>query len=381
MEGGMVKILHTGDLHLDAPFSLYDVRKAQARKNELRGVFSSIVFYAKTEKVDMVIISGDFFDHGFVTKETLEHINGQFESAPACKFVIAPGNHDCADPKSPYKKAVFPPNVYIFGSEELSKFEFSDIGVDVYGWAFTSPEMEKCPIEHYVKVNPERINILACHGDMLTKNSRSCPLTTDDIARSNCDYAALGHIHAGTEAKRAGNTYYAYCGCPEGRSFDECGTKGAIICTFERQSGGFLKTDFIYKRFCRRKYEKLTVDITGAGSRSEVISAIKTAMTKKSVGADTLLRVTLTGAVSPVAELKTDRITDGDIGVFYLELRDETSPVLSADILRDDLSIKGAFYRELLPKLESDDPEERRAASMALKYGLAALSGSDVVDF
>ena len=31
------------------------------------------------------------------------------------------------------------------------------------------------------------------------------------------------------------------------------------------------------------------------------------------------MRVTLTGAVSPVAELKTDRITDGDIGVFYLD--------------------------------------------------------------
>ena len=104
-------------------------------------------------------------------------------------------------------------------------------------------------------------------------------------------------------------------------------------------------------------------------------------MAKKSVGADTLLRVTLTGAVSPEAELKTDRINEGDIGVFYLELRDETSPVFSADALRDDLSIKGAFYRELLPKLESENPEERKAASLALKYGLAALSGSDVVDF
>ena len=196
------------------------------------------------------------------------------------------------------------------------------------------------------------------------------------------DYAALGHIHNAEDYMgSAGRCTYAYCGCPEGRSFDECGTKGAIICTFERQSGGVLKTDFIYKRFCRRKYEKLTVDVTGAETKSDIISAIKAAMTKKNVGADTLLRVTLTGAVSPLAELKTDRITDGDIGVFYLELRDETSPVLSADVLRDDLSIKGAFYRELLPKLESDDPEERRAASMALKYGLAALSGSDVVDF
>ena len=377
----MVKIIHTGDIHLDAPFSLYDPRKAQARKNELRGVFSSIVVYAKTEKADMVIISGDFFDHGYVTKETLAHINEQFSSAPDCKFVIAPGNHDCADAKSPYKKAVFPPNVYIFESEELSKFEFPDIGVDVYGWAFTSPQMDKCPIEHYVTVNPERINILACHGDMLTKNSHSCPITNDDIARSNCDYAALGHIHAGTEVKRAGNTYYAYCGCPEGRSFDECGTKGAIICTFERQSGGIIKTDFNYKRFCRRRYEKLSIDITGADGQSAVINAIKAAMIKKNIGSDTLLRVTLTGAVSPEAQLCTEKITESDIGVFYLELRDETLPVFSSEALKDDLSLKGALFRELLPKLESDDPEVRKTAAEALRYGLAALSGSDVIDF
>lgn len=116
----------------------------------------------------MVIISGDFFDHGYVTKETLAHINEQFSSAPDCKFVIAPGNHDCADAKARIKSGFSSERLY-FESEELSKFEFPDIGVDVYGWAFTSPQMDKCPIEHYVTVNPERINILACHGDMLTK--------------------------------------------------------------------------------------------------------------------------------------------------------------------------------------------------------------------
>lgn len=377
----MPKIIHTADLHLDAPFSLFDVQKAQARKNELRGVFSSIVMYAKTEKADMVIISGDLFDHGFVTKETMNLITGQIASVPECRFVIAPGNHDCADARSPYLKTVFPENTYIFTSEKLSKFEFPDIGVDVYGWAFVGDRMEANPLEHHIAVNPDRINILAAHADLLSKTSGKCPITTDDIAKSNCDYAALGHVHAGTEVKRAGNTYYAYCGCPEGRSFDECGTKGAIIGEFERQPGGVLKTDFVYKRFCRRRYEKFSLDVTAATSREEITSKIKSETAKRNIGADTLLRITLTGSVSPDAELRISSINETDAGVFYLEIIDDTVPLLSTEELKNDLSVKGALFRELLPKLQSENEAERRLASEALRYGLAALSGSDIIDF
>ena len=129
----MPKIIHAADIHLDAPFSLFDVQKAQVRKNELRGAFTSMILYAKTEKADMVIISGDLFDSGFATKETMALITSQFASLPECKFVIVPGNHDPITPRSPYKKEVFPPNVYIFEDEKISKFSFDDIGVDVYG--------------------------------------------------------------------------------------------------------------------------------------------------------------------------------------------------------------------------------------------------------
>ena len=44
----MPKIIHAADIHLDAPFSLFDVQKAQVRKNELRGAFTSMILYAKT---------------------------------------------------------------------------------------------------------------------------------------------------------------------------------------------------------------------------------------------------------------------------------------------------------------------------------------------
>lgn len=379
----MPKIIHTADIHLDSPFALFDVQKAQARKNELRGVFTSLVMFAKTEKADLVIIAGDLFDSEFVTRETVELITTQFASVPDCRFVITPGNHDPATQRGPYLKSVFPKNVYVFTGKELSKFEFPEINTDVYGWGYTGEPMYENPIRHHVSVNPERINILACHADMTsgTKNGTCPPLTTDDIARSNCDYAALGHIHTGTEVKRAGSTYFAYSGCLEGRSFDECGAKGAIICDLEKQPDGLVKADFSYKRFCRRRYEKFDLDVTAAESRDEVIAKIRSAFPSHNIGKETILRVTLTGMVSPGTDLRTDKITCEDLGVFYLEIKDKTLPLLSYEELKNDLSVKGALFRELLPKLQSEDEHEHMLATQALRYGLAALSGSDVVDF
>jgi hypothetical protein len=49
--------------------------------------------------------------------------------------------------------------------------------------------------------------------------------------------------------------------------------------------------------------------------------------------------------------------------------------VYSADELKNDLSIRGAFYRALLPKLESADADERATAADALRIGLLALDG------
>ena len=117
----MPKILHIGDIHLDSPFSLLDVEKSQARRNELRGTFTSIMMYAKMKEADVVIIAGDLFDSEFVTRETMSLIVSQFAGNPNCRFVITPGNHDPATPKSAYLKTKFPENVYIFKNENIEK--------------------------------------------------------------------------------------------------------------------------------------------------------------------------------------------------------------------------------------------------------------------
>ena len=376
----MPKIIHAADLHLDAPFSLFDVQKAQVRKNELRGSFASLVLFAKTEKADVVILSGDLFDSGFVTKETTALMISQFASFPECRFVIAPGNHDYISPRSPYKKELFPPNVYIFEDEKITRFSFPEIGVDIYGFAYTSESYTENPLLQVIPMDRGRINILAAHADLGASHSKYCPLTVADISRSGFDYVALGHIHKGGEIGISGNTYYAYSGCLEGRSFDECGMKGVILCEMTKQAGR-LTASFANKRICRRYYEKTTVDITGVTTQEELYERVRSAVASEGYGADTLLRVRLTGRISPEAPVSEKVLTENALGVYYLEVDNASLPLLDYENLKNDISIRGAFFRELLPLLESEDEAQRKTAADALRYGLAALDGGDVVDF
>ncbi len=375
----MIKILHTADIHLDSPFSLLDVKKAQTRKAELRGTFTSMMLYAKTERFDIVILAGDVFDNEYATKETMELMISQFEQNPECRFIIAPGNHDPLTQKSPYRKVDFPSNVYIFASEDVTKFSFDDIGVDVYGWAFTEPTKSENPLRRgKIELDRDKINILAVHADMTAAQSDNCPMTEDDIANSGFDYVALGHIHAGGEVRRAGHTYYAYSGCLEGRSFDECGVKGAIVCKINAGGGAHTEFTFGQKRFSRRRYEKGAVDVTDTNDTDEVVAKIKTLITNHAMGEDTLLRLRLFGTVTPSWKIDIHSLTAQLFGLYYLEVRDETQPILDYGELMNDISIRGAFFRELLPKLKSENAEERKIAAAALRYGLSVLAGNDV---
>ena len=373
----MVKILHTADIHLDSPFSLLDVKKAQARKAEMRGTFSSMMLYAKMEKYDIVLMAGDLFDSEFATKETLETMAEQFASAPDCRFVIAPGNHDPLTPRSPYRKVEFPSNVYIFATDDMGKFSFDDIGVDVYGWAFTETEKHDNPLRlGKVALDRNKLNILCIHADITSADSPYCPISEDDIEKSGFDYIAMGHVHAGGEVKRIGQTYYAYSGCLEGRSFDECGQKGVIVIKTESDDMG-KGMRFGFKRFSRRRFEKAKLDISGASGTADVSERIRELVSSRGYGEDTMLRISLRGVVSPSARIDTDSFEAEKFGLFYLEVRNDTSPTLDEAALMNDISIRGALYRELLPKLKSDDEKTRRIAAAALRYGLAALEGEE----
>ena len=110
----MLKILHTGDFHLDSPFTGVDLPTGERLRGELRKIFTDVVALASEH--DMLLISGDLFDCGYVSPDTLELVRDKLEEYGK-PVVIAPGNHDPYSSGSIWTAAPWSDNVYIFDSE------------------------------------------------------------------------------------------------------------------------------------------------------------------------------------------------------------------------------------------------------------------------
>lgn len=374
----MIKILHCADLHLDSPLSVLDISKAEARRRDLRAALTSLTMFIKANAVDFLLIAGDLFDGEFVSRETVELLCREFAAIPDCRVIIAPGNHDPYTFSSYYRQMNFPENVYVFDSETVKSFDFPDKNTTVYGWAFTSDELRSCPLESFEVASRDRINLLVAHGDFDVSESKYCPIPSKTLAACGFDYAALGHVHMHSGVNPLGDGYVSYSGCLEGRGFDECGIKGAVLAVAEKKD----RLDFAakFERFCKRYYEITECDVSGAESNAEVLEKLGALVKDAHYGDDVALRVRLVGNVASDFKISQSFICEQFPQLYRLELVDETAPLANSGRLAADPTLRGAYYRSLAPMLESDDANEREIAAMALRYGLAALAGNDIAD-
>lgn len=379
----MLKIIHTADIHLDSPFRMEDLQKAQARKIELRAAFSSLMLWAKTEQADIMLIAGDLFDSPHPTPDAVAFVVSQFAANPNCRFIISPGNHDFAASDSVYAKTTFPENVSVFTSQTLSCLHFDNIAghaVDVYGYAFTSPILDRNPFSGVSISKSDTVTLLCGHGTLGADNGKDCPIKTEDIRKSGFDYVALGHVHNNPGIQKIENTYYGYSGSLEPRAFNDRGERGAFLAEADKKDGVFTCRPTFF-RLCKRIYAVESVNLTGATTKDEVLSKVNALFKQKGFGKDTLLRLTLEGSLAAHLDISSLGLGSLTSGLYYCEIRDHTSPNYDLNALRSDPTIKGELVRTLTPLLESEDENHRILAARALKYALSALAGNDVSDF
>lgn len=375
MKDNKIKIFHTGDFHLDSPFSACDVKQSDIRRAELRNSFSASLMKAKADGCDLVLIAGDLFDCGYVTAETVKMTFIAIEKC-ALPVVVTPGNHDPFERNGIYDRLEKPENLFVFSSNELSRLDFNEIGVSVHGYAFTSDRLDVSPVTpEKIDLHPTNANVLLAHGDIYSPISKYAPISPSVIEASGFDYVALGHIHKAEVPTRMGRALVSYCGFPEGRGFDELGFGGAIEVTIDRTTNA-VSTERV--TLSSRRYMIESVDVTGAGSSRDLVSAIERFVSESGFGKETSLRIFLTGAVSPDTSFELP-IDAESLGLSMLEIENRTSPVYDAVLLESDISLRGALYRQLLPALRSADSRERAVASEALRIGLAALDGKQIL--
>jgi len=375
----MLKFIHCADLHIDGQVSAGTRELSAVLKKELFSILERICAEAEKREASLVLIAGDLFDRANVSRESADAVLNCFRAHPDLDFVISPGNHDHAAEGGIYKKAEFPPNVRVFLKDEPQKISFKSLGADVYGYAFTAPTMEKYPFAGVRPEDVERINLLLAHGDIYSVLSPYCPISTKDLSESGFDYIALGHVHQSEGIEKLGQSYYGYSGTPMGHDFGECGIKGVYCCELEKEEG-----------ICRLKTEKIVIspyhfeseelDVSGCGDNESICERIEAFLKDKGYGEHTLLRLKLKGRIPIDVKVSPALICGRINGTAYLELSDGTLPLYDEKELKADPTVRGVFFEKLLPKLEEGSPEERETAALALRYGLAALSGNSLTE-
>lgn len=360
----MLNIIHGADFHLDSPFAGLTPDQAARRRGEQRELLDRLAGLAGEKKADLVLLSGDLLDSGRVFRETAQALAQSLGSIP-CPVFIAPGNHDCYSARCVYATLDWPDNVHIFCTPQIEAVELPALGCTVYGRAFTAPRQEDSPLSGFRAGGPERgLRLMCLHGDVAPQSAYG-PISPEEIAASGLDYLALGHIHQGTGLNRAGDTFWAYPGCPEGRGFDEPGEKGVLLLEAEP---GHVAAQFV--PLCRRRYELLEVDVTGA---EHILSAVTAALPPDT--GDDIYRITLTGE-GRAPDL--DGLTRALAPRFYgLTLRDRTRLPQDLWARRDEDTLTGLFLQIMWERCR--EGPEQPVNQLAARFGLAALeNGEDV---
>lgn len=344
-----MKILHSADLHLDAPFAGRSAREAEFLRRELLAVPEKLADICLSRQCDLVLLAGDLFD-GAYSRESYRVLYASLERMAVPVF-ISPGNHDHCGVDSPWEREIWPENVRIFTKERLEAVVLPELNCRIYGAGYQGMDCSGL-LDGFIPEGPEKYQIGLLHADPTQAATPYCPMTTEQVRRSGLQYLALGHVHK-SGSFRAGETLCAWPGCPMGRGYDETGEKGALIVTLDETA----TAEFVPLNTPR--FYDLQSD---AQSWKSLLPP---------AGSNDFYRITLTG-------YRTGEKAGVPAGFPHLELRDNTVP--EADLWGNagEDTLEGIYFGMLRSALEAGDEAQQRRVRLAAEISRQILDGQEV---
>lgn len=359
-----MKLIHCADLHLDSKMETNLTREqARQRRDELLQTFAGMAEYAKSNCVRAIIIAGDMFDTANTEQKRVKNrVLELIYNAPEIDFIYLRGNHDRAD----YILSIDdrPSNLRVF-SDSWTSFRYGRVVV-------TGRELTKdAPVGVYdeLSLGADDINIVTLHGQTAAYDTRAGGelISLPRLQNKYIDYLALGHLHEYQREKLDNRGVYCYCGCLEGRGFDECGQKGFVL--LEARDDG-VKSQFIPA--ARRTFHEIHVSLSAAVNETQMLDRIMAAVSD--IPSDDLVKVVLTGEMDEEADVDTDYILRRlEPLFFFVKVHDRTQLRIDYTRYRNDVSLKGEFIR-CVEAMDTPD-EEKRAIILT---GIRALAGREL---
>ena len=348
-----MKFIHCSDIHLDSKMER-NLTAAQARERnaEVCATFARMAAFAAQQDVTAVLMAGDLFDTQRATAQTVGFVLDTIRNVPNVDFLYLRGNHDV----SAFEGWDLPENFKTFGD----------------GWTYhrygevVIAGMEQEPAYDALNLPEDTVNIVTLHGQISTQPGEEL-IALPLLKRKNIDYLALGHIHSYQTGKLDDRGTWCYCGCLEGRGFDELGAKGFVLVNVENKN---VSHEFV--PFARRTLEEVAVDITDLVTVSQILAAAEEA--GEGIPAENLVKVTLTGTYSLETQKDLQFLKKMLEGRFwFLKIKDESRLEIEKESYEHDLSLKGEFIRTVLA---SDLPQAYKECIICA--GLEALRGEEI---
>lgn len=356
-----VKLIHCSDLHLDSPMeSNLPPDQARQRGNEICSTFSRMVAFAREQGVEAILIAGDLFDSERVSRTTASFFLDTVAQADTIDFFYLRGNHD--ESLRAFSGRTLPENLHTF-SEDWRSYPCGP--VTITGLELDRQNCLSC--YDRLRLPEDTINIVLLHGQDAPQPGEGL-VCLPALRGRQIRYLALGHLHSYRKAPLDEAGDLCYCGCLEGRGFDECGEKGFVLL-----ETGPDRIGSTFVPFAARTLFDLPVDISGLTTVTEILHAMEQAA--DGIDSRHLVKFTLCGSYTPE--------TQKDLGFlrqmlghrfFFSKIKDQSRLFIEPGSYEHDISLKGEFVRLVLASGLSDTDKDA-----VICCGIRALSGEEVV--
>jgi exonuclease SbcD len=212
-----LSILHTADVHLDSD-GYGDTARQAAHRERGRRVLTRIVDLALADRVDLLLIAGDLFDHNRVPDDTADFVRAELGRLRQ-PVVIMPGNHDVMVANGVHDRHDFAAgasHVHVIRRLDGETIDFPELDAVVWGRAMQEHTPAFQPLAHVPVRDDRRWCLAMAHGFFYPERQRperSSPIFADEVRDTGWDYLALGHHHVRADVSQGAVTTY-YAGAP-----------------------------------------------------------------------------------------------------------------------------------------------------------------------
>lgn len=349
-----MKIIHSSDIHLGSKINSKFKSISNDRKLELRNSFLNMCNYAKNNDVKVILLSGDIFDENTPSKKDKDNFYSVISNYPNIDFLYLKGNHDLYENNN---TAI--PNLKTFSST-LTSYNYDNITIS----GLELNKENSNTFYHTIKLNPNQLNILMLHGTISSSKGENL-IDISALKNKNIDYLALGHIHSYKTGKIDSRGIYSYCGCLEGRGFDEEGKKGFVLLDIND------KITYEFIPFQTREIHINEFDISSCFSISDVTTIINNNI---NINYNDIYRFILKGELSCFVSFNKKDIEQYFNNLYFLEVIDNTNIKIDINKYLNDISLKGEFVRSVL----NDEELKEDVKNEVLTLGLRLLEGREI---